>query len=66
MDEGSSIAARCGSDPALLWLWYRPVPAVLVLLLAQKLPYAAGGAIKRKKKKKKVDGVPIVAQQKRI
>ena len=67
MGEGSSIAVscgvgcRCGSDPALLWLWRRPVATAPIGPLAWEPPYAAGAAqeiattttTKRQKKKKK-------------
>ena len=38
------VGCRCGSDPALLWLWHRPVARVPLETLAWKLPYAAGAA----------------------
>ena len=41
---------RCGSDPALLWLWYRPAAAASVEHLSWELPYATGTALNRKKK----------------
>ena len=46
---------RRGSDPALLWLWCRPVAVALIQPLTWEPPYAAGAAqeIKKKKKKKK-------------
>ena len=44
---------RCGSDPALLWLWCRLTAAAPVQPLAQELPFAAGVAVKRKKTKTK-------------
>ena len=47
-----SVAHRCGSDPALLWLWCRPVAAAMIQPLAWELPYAEGTALKRKRKKK--------------
>ena len=47
------IDTRCGSDPALLWLWRRLAGTALIRLLAWKPPYAGGVALKRKKKKKK-------------
>ena len=48
LSGGSSIVScgvhlRCGSDAALLWLWYRP---------AATAPYVVGVALKSKKKKK--------------
>ena len=51
MGEGSGIAVswvvggRLGSDPALLWLWCRPVAADLIQLLAWEPPYAMGVAL---------------------
>ena len=40
---------RCGSDPALLWLWSRPAAAVLIQPLGWEPPYAAGTAPKKTK-----------------
>ena len=50
LSGGSSIVScgvhlRCGSDAALLWLWYRP---------AATAPYVVGVALKSKKKKKDI------------
>ena len=47
------IGCRCGLDPTLLWLWFRPAAAVWIQPLARELPYAAGAAVERRKKKKK-------------
>ena len=44
------VGLRCGSDPALLWLWRRPAAVALIRPLAWEHPYAAGAALKRKKK----------------
>ena len=47
---------RYGSDPALLWLWLRPVATAPIGPLAWEPSYAAGAALekaKRPKKKKK-------------
>ena len=58
--EGSGVAiscgvgCRCGSDPELLWLWWRPAAIPLIRSLAWKLPYVIGAALKRQKKKEKV------------
>ena len=38
-----------GSEPALLWLWYRPAAAAPIQTLAWELPYVAGVALKRRK-----------------
>ena len=42
-----------GLDPVFLWLWCRPAAVAPIRLLAWKLPYAVGVALKSKKKKKK-------------
>jgi len=50
------VVCRCGSDPALLWLWYRLAATALIRPLAWEPPYAAGAAqemAKRQKKKKR-------------
>ena len=46
-----SVGLRRGSDPALLWLWCRPVAAALIQPLAREPPYATGAALKRQKNK---------------
>jgi len=51
------VGCRCGSDPELLWLCYRPVATAPIRPLAWESPYATGVALekaKRPKKKKKV------------
>ena len=72
MDQGSSIALscgvghRCGSDPALLWPWYRPAAIAPIRPLPWEPSYAAGVDLKRQKKTKNNNnevGVPVVAQQ---
>ena len=53
------VGCRWGSDPALLWLWRRPVAAAPVGPLAWEPPYAVGVAqekAKRPKKRKKKSG----------
>ena len=57
------VGCRRGSDPALLWLWRRPVATAPIQPLAWEPPYAAGAAQEiatttttkkdQKKKKKK-------------
>ena len=51
------VGRRCGSDPALLWLWCRPVATALIRPLAWEPSYALGAALEKakgqKKKKKK-------------
>ena len=44
-----NVCADEGSDPSLLWLWYRPAAAAPIPPLAQELPYATSVAVKRKK-----------------
>uniref|UniRef100_A0A8D1HFE9 Sulfotransferase n=1 Tax=Sus scrofa TaxID=9823 RepID=A0A8D1HFE9_PIG len=56
--ELCGVGCRRGSDPALLWLWHRPVATAPIGPLAWEPPYAAGaaqeiGTSKDKKKKKK-------------
>jgi len=38
------VGCRRGSDPALLWLWHRPVATAPIQPLAWEPPYAAGAA----------------------
>ena len=55
------VGCRRGSDPALLWLWRRPVATAPIQLLAWEPPYATGAALeKTKKKKKKKNGRKMV------
>ena len=43
------VGHRCGSDPALLRLWYSPAATALIRPLALEPPYAMGAALKRQK-----------------
>ena len=45
------VGCRWGSDPVLLWLWYRLVAMSLIQPLAWETPYIAGVALKSKGKK---------------
>ena len=45
------VGRRCSSDPALLWLWRRPVATAPIRPLAWEPPYAKGAALEREKKK---------------
>ena len=47
------VCQRHGSDPTLLWLWYRPAAIALSRHLAWELPYAVDVALKSKKNKNK-------------
>ena len=49
------VGCRRGSDPALLWLWRKPVATAPIQPLAWEPPYVMGAAqeiAKRQKKKK--------------
>ena len=46
------VDCRRGSDPALLWLWHRPVATALTGPLAWEPPYAAEAAQENVKKTK--------------
>ena len=46
---GCGVGCRRGSDPALLWLWRRPVAAAPIQPLAWEPPYAVGAALKSNK-----------------
>ena len=46
------VGCRCGSDPALLWLWHRLAATALISPLAWKLPYALAVALKKQTNKK--------------
>ena len=47
------VGHRRGSDPALLWLWRRPVAIALIRSLAWEPPYAVGAAQEMAKRQKK-------------
>ena len=47
------VGRRRGSDPALLWVWRRPVATAPIGPLAWEPPYAAGAPQKRAKDKKR-------------
>ena len=44
---GCSLGHRRGSDPALLWLWRRPMATAPIQPLAWEPPYAVGASLKR-------------------
>ena len=48
------VGLGLGSDPALLWLWYRPAATAQIRLLAWEPPYATSAALKDRKTKKKI------------
>ena len=43
------VSRKCGLDPVLLWLWYRPGTTALIEPLAWELPYAMGVPPPKKK-----------------
>ena len=47
------VGRRRGSDPALLWLWCRPVATAPIPPLAWEYPYAAEAALEMAKKRQK-------------
>ena len=47
------VGRRRGSDPALLWLWCRPVATAPIRPLAWEPPYAAGKRLEKRQKDKK-------------
>ena len=47
------VGRRRSSDPALLWLWRRPVATALIQSLAWEPPYVVGAAQEMAKKPKK-------------
>ena len=51
-----SVGHRRGSDPALLWLWYRPAAIAMVCLLAWESLYAGIQPLKRKEGRKEEKG----------
>ena len=59
--------AQWVDDPALLWLWCRPVATALIGPLAWEPPYAAGAAqeIAKRPKKKKNLGSMVTSQSSR-
>ena len=47
------VGCTLGSDPALLWLWHRPVASAPIKPLAWEPPCATDVALEKDKKKKK-------------
>ena len=59
MAVSCGVGRRCGSDPALLWLWCRPVSAALIRPLAWEPPYAMSATLEKDKKTKKEEEVKM-------
>ena len=56
------VGCRRSLDPALLWLWHRPVAMAPIRPLAWESPYATGSGLekaKRQKKRKKIECVHV-------
>ena len=49
------IGCRRGSDPELLWLWYRPMAIAPIRPLAWEPPYAIGVALEMAKTNKQTN-----------
>ena len=49
------VGCRRGLDPALLWLWRRPVATAPIGPLAWEPPYATGTALEKAKKDKQTN-----------
>ena len=62
MAVSCGVGRRCGSYPALLWLWCRLAATALIRLLAWEPPYATGTVLekaKRQQQKKKIRNFPL-------
>ena len=46
------VGCRRGSDPMLLWLWYRPEATGPIQPLTWEPPYAAGVALEKAERQK--------------
>ena len=65
-----SVVGRCGSDPALPWLWCRPAAIAPIRPLAWEPPYGTWAGLKKqtnkqkgKKKKKPEQKTPELLDQ---
>ena len=47
------VGCRCGSDPALLWLWHRLAATVPIKPLAWEPPYVMGAPLEKAKRPKR-------------
>ena len=48
------VGHRHSLDPALLWLWCRPVATAPIRPLAEEPAYATGAALEKTKRQKKI------------
>ena len=56
------VGCRCGSDLALMCLWYGPAAQAPIQPLARELPYTIGVAVKTKQKQKQTQRFQIQTQ----
>ena len=59
------VGRRHGSDPELLWLWFRAGATAPIGPLAWEPPCAASAALREKKKKRMTANVQVFGGQKR-
>ena len=57
------VGGRCGSDPALLWLWHRSAATAPIRPLARKPPYASGAALEKSKRQIKTEGARNIEEK---
>ena len=57
---------RRGSDPVMLWLWYRPAAAAPIRPLAWELSYALGIALKSKTKRYRMCALSVQRENKHV
>ena len=71
VEKGSGVALSCGVghrrslDPALLWLWRRPMATAPIGPLAWEPPCATGIALEKTKKKKELHQEEQVPQKRK-
>ena len=53
------VVYRCGSDPALLWIWHRLAAGAPIRPLAWEPPYAMGATLEKAKRQKKEVSNPM-------
>ena len=58
------LGHRCGSDPALLWLWFRLAAVALIQPLTWELQYAVSVPLKSKNKQTNKQKIPMESTMK--
>ena len=56
------VGHRHGSDPAYLWLWYRPAAVTLIGPLAWETPCVSGASLKKKVKETSLNGKKTITK----